>query len=105
MDERGSGCLIGSCPMVAGGVAYGSHSIVDGRGVAYGSHSIVDGRGVAYRSHSIVDGRGVAYGLILRPSGVNEWSTFIQWLSIHLLQLVPFLWIFSTTMIVRSRLE
>ena len=59
MGKRDSGYVIGSCPMVAGGVAY--------------------------NSYSVVDGRGVAYGLILRPSGVNKRSAFIQWLFFCLL--------------------
>ena len=57
MGERDSGYVNGSCPTVA--------------------------VGGAYESNSIIDGRGVAYELILRPSGVNEQSIFIQWLSLH----------------------
>ena len=79
VDERDSGYIIGSSPTVT--------------------------KGVACECYSIVDGRGVAYGLMLRPFGVNERSAFIQWLSFRLLKLASFLWIFSTTMIVRSRME
>ena len=52
VDEWNSGYVIGSCPTLA--------------------------VGVAYESYSIVDGRDVAYRLIMRPSGVNKQSAFIQ---------------------------
>ena len=55
LDRLSLGCVIGSRPMINGGVAYDSHSIIDGG--------------------------GVAHGLILRPYGVNKRSIFIQWLS------------------------